>query len=280
MQKFVDLWRGIKTQPKKLGIHVFASFSMVFTVVKGITQFFPNSKIDGPVPLGIILFGCLVYGLFIVWKPSTTSFAVANCDTVIEIVFGDLFEQEGLRAIAINEFFDSQLGKPVSEKSVHGIFLMRCFGGHPEAFDAQLAIQLKDVKGIEVSKIEGKQVCYPVGTTALITANSDRYIVFVFAKTEPATCKAFSDVELMWRSLHALWQRVRAEANGFPVNLPLVGSGLSGLNLPTRDILNLIILSVITETKARQITQNIRVVLHQSRFKDVDLRDVKEHWKE
>jgi hypothetical protein len=110
--------------------------------------------------------------------------------------------------------------------------------------------------------------------------NAEKFIAFAFAKTEPTTCKAFSDVELMWRALHDLWQRARAEANGHPVNLPLVGSGLSGLNLPTRDLLNLIILSAITETKARQITQTIRVVLHQSRFKDVDLRDAKEYWEE
>ena len=172
------------------------------------------------------------------------------------------------------------MGKPVSDKSIHGIFLQKCFGGHPESFDAQLAVQLVNAESTLVLKRDGKQQCYPIGTTALITANADRYIAFAFAKTEPDTCKAYSDVELMWRSLHDLWIRARIESNGYPVNLPLVGSGLSGLGLPTRDLLNLIVLSAITETKARPITQVIRVVLHQSRFKDIDLRDVKEHWEE
>jgi hypothetical protein len=280
MPSLRDLWLGVKGQPKKLLVHTFGSFSMVFTVVKAITHFFPNAKIDGAGPLSVILAGCILYGLVEVWKPSQTQIHVTNCDCVIEVLFGDLFEQDGLRAIAVTEFFDSELGRPVSDKSIHGIFLRRCFGGRSEAFDAELATELEGVPSTYVPKIDGKQRCYPIGTTALITVNADRYIVFAFAKTEPETCKAFSDVELMWRALHDLWQRVRTEANGYPVNLPLVGSGLSGLNLPTRDLLNLIILSALTETKARQITQKIRIVLHQSRFKDVDLRDVKKHWEE
>lgn len=275
MNSLLDLWRGVISQPKKLGTHVFASFSMAFTVVKAITHFFPTFRIDGAIPLSLILVGSLLYGLNKVWKPSRVEIAIANCNTVIEVLFGDLFDQDGIRGIAVNEYFDSKLGKPVSDKSIHGIFLRRCFGGHPESFDAQLTTELSSVKSTTVEKFDGKQQCYPIGTTALITANSDKYIVFAFAKTEPATCKASSDVELMWRSLHEFWHRARNECGGYPVNLPLVGSGLSGLGLPTRDLLRLIILSAITETKARQITETIRVVLHRSRFKEIDLRDVK-----
>jgi hypothetical protein len=53
---------------------------------------------------------------------------------------------------------------------------------------------------------------------------------------------------------------------------------LSGLGLPTRDLLNLIILSAITETKAKQITHTIRIVLHRDRFDELDLREVQKHW--
>lgn len=74
------------------------------------------------------------------------SYKIANSNTVIEVIFGDLFEQSGIRAIAVNEFFDSKIGKPVSDKSLHGIFLQKCFGGHPEPFDKQVDEQLKNVQ--------------------------------------------------------------------------------------------------------------------------------------
>ena len=98
-------------------------------------------------------------------------------------------------------------------------------------------------------------------------------------KADPVTCKAYSEVTMMWVALRINpWQRARAESGGHPLNLPLVGSGLSGLGLPTRDLLNLIILSAITETKAKQVTPTIRIVLHRDRFEELDLREVKAHW--
>lgn len=280
MRSLVDLWRGIWRHPWNTAWYIFTSFSVLFTLVRAITHFVPAIKIEGPLALAAAVVISVAFGLRKVWKPSRIEICIANCNTVIEVIFGDLFKQDGIRVIAVNEFFDSKLGKPVSDKSVHGIFLQKCFGGYPEPFDKQVDAQLSDIKYSEVAKVEGKSKSYPIGTTALITVNEDRYLAFAFAKTDPDTCKAYSDVTMMWVALHELWQRARIESGGHAVNLPLVGSGLSGLGLPSRDLLNLIILSAITETKSREVTQRIRIVLRRDRFDDLDLRDVKQHWKE
>jgi hypothetical protein len=84
----------------------------------------------------------------------------------------------------------------------------------------------------------------------------------------------------MWVALHYMWQRARVELGGHEISLPLVGSGLAGLGLPIRDLLNLLILSAITETKAKEVTKTIRIVLHRDRFEDVDLRDVEANWRD
>jgi hypothetical protein len=281
MRAFKDLWRGIWRHPWKTAQHIFTSFSVIFTLVKAITHFIPAIKVEGRFALLSAITVSVIYGLGKVWKPSRIEIPVANCNTVIEVVFGDLFAQEGIRVISVSEFFDSELGKPVSGKSVHGIFLKKCFPGGPESLDKQLDEELKGVACEQISaKVEGKTKCYPIGTTALISVNEDRYLLFAFTKTDPRTCKVWSDVKLMWDSLYRLWGRVRIEAGGCAVNLPHIGSGLSGLGLPTRDLLNLIILSAITETKTREITQRIRIVLHRDKFDALDLRDVKEHWEE
>jgi hypothetical protein len=281
MNALADLWRGIWRHPLKTGQYAFTCFSVILTVARGVTYFVPTVKAEGPFPFTVTILFSVVYALRKVWKPSQVDIGVANCNTIIEVIFGDLFQETGIRAIAVNDFFDSELGKPVSGKSVHGIFLQRCFGGHPESFDRQVDEQLKSLDSHEVpEKVEGKVRRYPIGSTALLTVNQDRYIAFAFAKTDPHTCKASTDVTTMWEALHALWTRTRIEAGGYPANLPLVGSGLSGLGLPTRDLLNLIILSAITETKAKEITQRIRIVLHRDRFDDLDLREVKKYWEE
>jgi len=273
-----DLWNGILRHPWKTISHAFVAFSVMWTLIEGLNHFVPEVQIKGVGALAVVVLISIGYALKQVWKPSVVEIKISNTDTTIEVRFGDLFALEGIRTIAVNEFFDSKLGKPVSDKSLHGIFINRCFGGHPESFDKQVDEQLRGIEGIEVNKVEGKTKSFPIGSTALITVNQDRYLAFAFARTNPLTCKAYSDVTMMWEALHMLWQRARIELGGHSLNIPLVGSGLSGLGLPTRDLLNLIILSTITETKAKPITNRIRIVLHRDRFDDLDLRDVKQHW--
>ncbi|CAE6760705.1 hypothetical protein R69776_03357 [Paraburkholderia nemoris] len=280
MNSLRDLLNGIRRHPVKMLAYMFTAFSIMQTIIRGVSMFVPGIYISGSIPFAAVIVISVSWGLKKVWKPSRIDLPIANCATVIEVVFGDLFAQEGIRAIAVNNFFDSELGKPVSDKSVHGILLKKCFGGHAEPFDKQVDEQLAAIESENVERPEGKTKRFPIGSTAMINVNQDRYIAFAFSETDPATSKARSDVTMMWSALHSLWERARIEAGGHSLNLPLVGSGLSGLGLPTRDLLNLIILSAITETKTREVTQRIRIVLGRDRFDHLDLRDVKEHWSE
>lgn len=280
MNLIVDIWRAVQSQWLLTLWYVFQAFSVQFTIVKAIEKFNESVKISGPIPLSVMVCLSAVYAVWKVFKPSCIEIRVANCNTTIVVLFGDIFSMDGIRAIAVSEFFESELGKPVSKNSVHGMFLQKCFGGHPEAFDKQINKELANVEYDTVTKAIGKNKRYPIGTTAVISANNDVYMAFANSRTNPSTLKVSADVTDLWTSLHGLWQGARNECGGDPLNLPLVGTGLSGVGLPTRDVLNLIILSVITETKAREITQTIRIVLHNSRRKDIDLGEVRKHWKE
>lgn len=281
MNSIGDLARGLMRSPVKALGYTFSSFSMIFTVIKALNHFVPQIQIEGPFALLTSVLISIVMGLKKVWKPSKVEICIANCATKIEVVFDDLFVQDGIRAIAVNDFFDSKLGKPVSDRSLHGMLIQKCFGGHSEPFDKQVAAELATTTfKVVPEKTEGKNQQYEIGTTAMLVANTNRYLIFALAHSDPQTCKASADVTMMWNALNRLWERARIECGGHPLNLPLVGSGLSGLGLPTRDLLNLLILSAITVTKASEITAIIRIVLHRDRFNDLDLRDVKKHWEE
>lgn len=278
--KFRDLWCGLHRHPWRSLTYSFAAFSVLWTLTEGITHFLPGVKIEGGYALTIMVLASLAYGLNRFWKPSEIVIKVATTNTKIEVLFGDLFVLNGLRGIGVTEFFESELGAPVSDTSLHGLFLKKCFGGGAKDFDKQLKEELKGISFEEVEKAAGKKKKFPIGTTAQINVNGEKFIVFALAETDTETCKAKSDVTKMWVAMHSLWQRARIEAGGHPLNVPLIGSGLSGIGLPSRDLLNLLILSVITETKANRITEVIRIVLHPDRFEEIDLRDVKKHWEE
>jgi hypothetical protein len=196
----------------------------------------------------------------------------------IEIVFGDIFAQDGVAAIPVNEFFDSEIGLSVSAKSLHGIFLQHCFGGHGDAFDRQLAEGLTNKAAEVVKRQQGKSERFSIGTSAAIEAAGRRYLAFAFTHTDIATCKARADVPQMFVALAGLWRAARAELGGDALNLPLVGSGLSGVGLPARDLVNIIVLSFLDETKRQIVAHKLRVVLTWDRLAEVDLRVVKRFW--
>jgi len=257
---------------------MFLAFSVQWTLVESANHFLPALPVKSAGALWVVIVLSLCWSIIHAWKPIRIEWRIANSNTTIEILFGDLFQMEGLRAIAVNEFFDSAIGRPVSDRSLHGTFLTRCFGGHPEPFDKQVDAQLSDLLVSEVPRKEGKRKRYPIGTTVLMDVASDQYILFALACTDTESHKASADVGMLWSALECLLRRARTECGGRSLNLPLVGSGLAGVGLPPRDILNLIILCTVAETKTRQITLRIRVVLHKDRFDEIDLRVFKSNW--
>lgn len=278
MTFFADLYRGAKHHPWRTLKYLFAAFSVLFTLCSWIANFYPSIKVYNTLTLLAFALVSAGYASYEIWKPSRIEIRIPNCNCLIEVRYGDLFEQDGIRAIPVSNFFESKLGKPVSERSVHGVLLKKHFGGGSESFDKQIEAQLAGIASEHVQKTEGKSRSYAVGTTALITAIQHRYVLFVSAIADPQTCKVHTDVIDMWKALDNLWPRLRAEADGAPVNLPLVGSGLAGIGLPTRDVLNLIILSAINETKRREIAHRIRILLRREQPDNLDLREIKRYW--
>lgn len=279
MKYLIKLYNRIMPKPLKIAGYTYAIFGALFTLSEAL-NFFLDIKIEGPITLTGILIISLGLSLKMAWKPSKIEIHIAHSNTVIEVLFGDLFEQSGLRVIPMNEFFDTTIGKPVSEKSLHGILIQKIFGGYSDALDKQLNEQLKKIESHGVEKIEGKNQSFPIGTTALIHANQNQYLLFALTKTHPKTLKAYCDVGMMWLALDKLWQRGRIEAGGHELNLPLIGSGLSGVGLPIHDLLNMIILSIITATKSKEITHRIRILLLRERFQNLDLRKIKKYHEE
>lgn len=90
MESLADLWRGIYRHPWKTVSYIFTSFSVIFTLVRGITHFIPAIKIEGPAALATAILVSVIFGVRKVWKPSRVDIPIANCNTIIETVFGSL----------------------------------------------------------------------------------------------------------------------------------------------------------------------------------------------
>lgn len=270
---------GIKSNPFRAITYWITAFSVLWTLVEGFTYFIPSIDFSGVTSLVVIAISGIVFAFIKISRPPMIEIPIHHTNTRIEIKFGDLFKEDGYRVIAVSEFFESEIGIPVSDKSLHGIFLSKCFGGHSQTFDQIIEKELKDFPSQNVTKSHGKTLKYPIGTTAIVPVNNDHYLCCALTETEIDSCKVNSDVPTLWNGLCGLWSIARVSLGGSALVLPLVGSGLSGIGLPPKDLLNLIILSVITETKRKQIAACIRIILTDDLFDEVDLGEVRRHWR-
>lgn len=270
---------GVVRRPGRAVIEGLAALGALWSLVEMHAHFFQNSAIRGLCAFIAMTLASVVWAIYRVRTLSKIVLPIPQSNTRIEVVFGDLFAEDGLRVIAVNEFFDSKLGRPVSEMSLHGILLKKILGGHPDAFDRQVDAQLSNEPFVTVTRPEGKDRQFAIGSTALVHANNANYLLFALSKTDPATCKASCDVATLWDALERMWQRGRVESHGQPIVVPLVGSGLAGVGLPPRELLYLIMLSVVVATRRNQIATCIRLVLHSDQRENIDLRGVEAYWR-
>lgn len=274
------LGRTLAHNPKKLAGAAVVAFSVFWTATEAAYHFSEWAVLKSQLYVFAIVTTSIVYALQAQWKIAFVTIPLKRSNISIEIMFGDIFTLDGVTAIPVGEYFESEFGLPVSPNSLHGIFITRCFGGHPQAFDDQLTKHLADIRPTHAQKEVGKSDRYPIGTTALLESAGKRYLAFALTRSDTKTCKAFADVPLMFEALAGLWKSARTHLNGDALNLPLVGSGSSGIGLPTVDLLHLLLLSFIDESRRQVITLKLRIVLTRDRLNEVDLRKLKEDWED
>jgi hypothetical protein len=269
---------GFKRHWQRFLVSVFLAFSAFWTIIESAAQFFPQLPAKGWQAYLILIGISVVIGLVRIYQPKKISIKINTSDTTLNIYYGDIFEAKGYTAIAVNEFFDSRLGDPVSVNSLHGQVIKRFFGGHPEAFDSAVSRSLEGCDFEEVDRPIGNAKKYPIGSTACVSANEHKFLLFALSHTDVATFKASADLATMIKSMHGLFEKSRNSTGGEKLTLSLIGGGISGVGLPATQLLQLIVLTIIDETKKRQICKQIDLVLHESRYKEIDLETIKRQW--
>lgn len=269
---------GLRRHPWRFIVSIFLAYSAMWTLIESFSFFNPSLKIQGVRSYLILVIISVIVGLWRIYQPRKISIKINTSDTTLNIYYGDIFKAEGYIAIAVNEFFDSELGDPVSEKSLHGMVIKSYFGGHPESFDKAISNDLINCRYEEVKRNRGNTKKFPIGTTAKITANDKKFLLFALCHTDIESLKASSDLATLVSALNGLFAKARNCTGGESLIIPLVGSGISGVGLPATQLLQLIVLTVIDETKRKQICKQIDLVIHESRFEEIDIETIKTQW--
>ena len=219
-------------------------------------------------------------GLWRSWPKKRVEFPIPLSDSRFEIASGDLFASEAVAVVPVNEYFDGELGDHVSENSVHGQFILRILGGQTQSFFDLTSKALKETEPAEtgVSRRSGQYTRYEIGTVARLDVRDRRYLLAVLTHTDLDSLTASATVQDLWTCLEGVWKAIREHSNGGPAVMPLLGSGLSKIGLPTARLIEIILISFAYHTKRAKITNKVTLLLQPHLLSEVDLKTIKRSW--
>lgn len=275
---FSKLSITIKRKPVKLLISIFVSYTIIWAILEPLIYFCQLTVLSGLTKFIIILIISVFAGFLKEYPKEEIEINMKNVNTKVKISFGDLFSKEGHKVISVNEFFDSELGDIVSPTTLHGKFIKDILGGQSNTFNQLVDESLLEESYTEIPRERGRIKKYPIGTTAVLNINADKYFLLALSHTNVHTLKAEADVPELWEALSKLWNVVRINAGGHPVNISLIGGGLSQIRLPPKQLLEIILISILQKAKHSEITNEIRIILTEDKFINIDLKSLKEEW--
>lgn len=200
-------------------------------------------------------------------------------DTKIIVEFADMFCNNGWKAIAVNDFFDSIVdNKHIAERSVHGNVLKKYWGGNINDWDTQVAEQLKTIDSTTVSRASGKQQRYDIGSTAAVTTGGNKFLFVALTHTDINTLQTKADSSDLNKALRGLLTKARSVCANEPINIPLMGSGLARTGIKSNILVDLILTAVFEETKFNKISDEIRIVLPTVKMSEINLISIKQNW--
>lgn len=200
-------------------------------------------------------------------------------DTRIVIKFGDIFQEDGWRAIAVNDFFDSIVDdRFVSSKSLHGILLQKYWAGNTDDWNLQVDKQLTGTACSSETRIGGKQSRYEIGTTVAAKKDGNRFLCVALSRTDISNQETKASSSDLHQAVRGLLQKARSVCGDEPLSIPLMGSGLSRVGIKNNILVDLILTAIFEETKNNKVTSEIRIVLPKEKASEINLASLEKDW--
>ena len=208
-----DYWNSISI------ISTIISFVLIFVSV-------PNDwKIK--TVCAVILTIILVYIYIHKWKQANklqyTSIKINKTNVTVKC--GNIFEEEGLKVIAFNEYFDTIVDdKTISRNSLNGIFINSHISSVDELDNAISTDEhlKKCILTNNPDRENGKQIRYKLGS--MFKFND--YLLLAFSEFDVHNRAQLGKKDFI-KCLLQMWNEIDILNNGYTINIPLLGSGMA-----------------------------------------------------
>ncbi|SCY21031.1 macro domain-containing protein [Basfia succiniciproducens] len=254
--------------------------SILLAIFGGIVLFIDDTPLKERWIYPVILFFILVIWYMVLWwRASNLKDIELKIDnTTISVVTGDLFEQDGLKVIAFNEYFDTQVDdKLISKKSLNGIFIETQIGSDLEKLDNHIqGYDFRDENILEenTQRIAGKERRYKIGTICVY----EDYLLTAFSKFNNKN-QAYLTMPEYLEFLIKFWDEINVVYAQRSVSVPIFGSGITRIkehkNITDEELLKIMLWTFrISETRFKYPAQ-LKIVIHPDKIDTINLFEIK-----
>lgn len=262
---------------------VFSEFkvyaSSLFGFISGIVIF-----VDIParqkIIYGILCIGILIICYVLIWKRANKlreiSITIEESNVIIKT--GDIFEQDGLKVIAFNEYFDTQVDeKIIAETSLNGIFIkkyLQCPVSELDHYISNYQFDIDEKKDINENRVNGKKQKFEIGTICV----HDDYILTALSKFDQYNQAHLTMPEYLGFLIN-FWDKVNRVYAQKSVSVPIFGSGLTRIKghktIDEQDLLKIMLWTFRISEMRFKHPAKLTIVIHEGKIDKINLFELK-----
>lgn len=225
--------------------------------------------------IGLLL---LIYLVIWVWSNNLNKIDISVEGSDVTIKVGDIFLQPGFKAIAFNEYFDTQVdNRIIAEGSLNGLFIKKHLDVPVSELDRHIesyAFERSEILESNPDRKLGKKVRHKIGT---ICVYKD-FLLTAFSKFDEDN-KAMLTMPEYLEFLINFWDKVNNVYAQQNVSTPIFGSGITRIkghkSISDEDLLKIMLWTFrISEMRFKYPTR-LTVVIHKDKIDKINLLDIK-----
>lgn len=200
-------------------------------------------------------------------------------NSTVEIFEGDLFEQDGIKIIAFNEYLDTEVSdKIISKDTLNGIYLKQ----YVEDIDnlnkkMTTNVHLREKQcGEEINRKNGKKIKYQLGT---IFPNGN-YFLLAFSHFDNDN-RAWITMPEYISCLLEMWNEIDKFYNGKTVVLPILGSGITRFKegyLSEQELVEMLLLSLKLSKVKFEYPSRVQIIIYKNDIDKMNLHKIKQEF--
>jgi len=258
----------------------FLKFTSAISATLSLIVLFVDIPTECKKPFGWIFIGLMivVYLVIWIWSNNLNKIDIDVEGSNVTIKVGDIFLESGLKAIAFNEYFDTQVdNKIIAESSLNGIFIKNHLGVPVSDLDNYIENYHFDSSEIieeNVARKIGKKRRYQIGTICIYKD----FLLTAFSKFDDSN-KAVLTMPEYLEFLINFWDKVNNVYAQQSVTTTIFGSGITRIkghkNISDEDILKIMLWTFRISEMRFKHPAKLTIVIHKDKIDKINLLDIK-----